>query len=99
MLSRVTFDEKVISEHDLDRGTRQRIDEPPTPYCHSPASSHGGTDDDDQHAHSTLSDVPGRIRGVNLLLEQDVASALSGGWGDAQAAGYTGEGTTGNAAH
>jgi hypothetical protein len=29
---RVKFDEEVIAEHDKDRGTRQKIDEPKTPY-------------------------------------------------------------------
>lgn len=28
----VEWDEKVIAEHDLERGTRMTIDEPPTPY-------------------------------------------------------------------
>ena len=28
----VHFDEHVIAEHDLDRGTRMKIDEPKTPY-------------------------------------------------------------------
>jgi hypothetical protein len=28
----VKFDEEVIAEHDKDRGTRQKIDEPKTPY-------------------------------------------------------------------
>ena len=28
----VKFDEETIAEHDQDRGTRQKIDEPKTPY-------------------------------------------------------------------
>ena len=28
----VKFDEVIIAEHDQDRGTRQKIDEPKTPY-------------------------------------------------------------------
>mmetsp|Transcript_95279 Transcript_95279/g.307094 ORF Transcript_95279/g.307094 Transcript_95279/m.307094 type:complete len:223 (+) Transcript_95279:89-757(+) len=36
---RVTFDEDQIALHDLDRGTRQKIDEPKTPWAGSPASS------------------------------------------------------------
>lgn len=35
---RVKWDEDVIAEHDLERGTRQVIDEPKTPYW-GPASS------------------------------------------------------------
>ena len=30
----VEWDEEVIAEHDLERGTRMTIDEPPTPYAH-----------------------------------------------------------------
>ncbi|GMH83738.1 hypothetical protein TrST_g5878 [Triparma strigata] len=29
---KITFDEEGIAEHDLTRGTRQKIDEPDTPY-------------------------------------------------------------------
>ena len=29
----VKFDEEIIAEHDKDRGTRQKIDEPKTPYA------------------------------------------------------------------
>jgi len=28
----ITWDEEAIAEHDKERGTRQKIDEPPTPY-------------------------------------------------------------------
>lgn len=28
----VHFDEEIIAEHDLDRGTRMKIDEPKTPF-------------------------------------------------------------------
>ncbi|CBZ53484.1 putative protein phosphatase inhibitor 2 [Neospora caninum Liverpool] len=28
----LTWDEEAIAEHDLERGTRMKIDEPPTPY-------------------------------------------------------------------
>jgi hypothetical protein len=28
----IKFDEAIIQEHDKDRGTRERIDEPKTPY-------------------------------------------------------------------
>eukprot|EP00927_Polykrikos_kofoidii_P057128 TRINITY_DN51236_c0_g1_i1.p1 TRINITY_DN51236_c0_g1~~TRINITY_DN51236_c0_g1_i1.p1 ORF type:complete len:290 (-),score=50.47 TRINITY_DN51236_c0_g1_i1:167-955(-) len=34
----VQWDEDNIAEHDKLRGTRQKIDEPPTPFVHSPAS-------------------------------------------------------------
>lgn len=32
----VRFDEEVIKEHDKDRGTRTKIDEPKTPYVNAP---------------------------------------------------------------
>jgi len=34
---RVTWDEASIAQQDLERGTRQKIEEPPTPWAHSPA--------------------------------------------------------------
>jgi protein phosphatase inhibitor 2 len=34
---KITWDEVTIAEHDLDRGTRQKIEEPETPY-HYPES-------------------------------------------------------------
>ena len=30
--TRIKWDEEIINEHDKERGTRQKIDEPPTPY-------------------------------------------------------------------
>jgi len=31
---RIKWDEEVIAEHDKERGTRQKIDEPPTPFAY-----------------------------------------------------------------
>lgn len=51
---RVTWDEKAIAEHDKERGTRQKIDEPDTPFIRSPqtaSDSEGGgplSSDDEQ---------------------------------------------------
>lgn len=45
--SRITWDEEVIAEHDKDRGTRQIIDEPPTPFHHHPAVSDKSEEYDD----------------------------------------------------
>ncbi|CAE7331158.1 unnamed protein product [Symbiodinium natans] len=36
--SHVSWDEENLAEHDKERGTRQKIEEPPTPFVHSPAS-------------------------------------------------------------
>lgn len=42
----VTWDEETIAEHDLLRGTRQKIDEPNTPFhyyaAHEEAAADGG---------------------------------------------------------
>merc|ERR1740138_1232954 len=35
----VTWDEDAIREHDKERGTRQKIDEPDTPFVRSPQSA------------------------------------------------------------
>ena len=40
---KITWDEEVIAEHDKERGTRQKIDEPMTPYNH-----YVPADDDDE---------------------------------------------------
>mmetsp|Transcript_43136 Transcript_43136/g.101329 ORF Transcript_43136/g.101329 Transcript_43136/m.101329 type:complete len:614 (+) Transcript_43136:82-1923(+) len=56
---RVTWDEKIIAEHDKERGTRQKIDEPDTPYIRSPqtaSDSEGGVvSSDEEHAQHRLS--------------------------------------------
>ncbi|CAE7194686.1 GST1 [Symbiodinium pilosum] len=36
--SHVSWDEANLAEHDKERGTRQKIEEPPTPFVRSPAS-------------------------------------------------------------
>eukprot|EP00927_Polykrikos_kofoidii_P050350 TRINITY_DN44266_c0_g1_i1.p1 TRINITY_DN44266_c0_g1~~TRINITY_DN44266_c0_g1_i1.p1 ORF type:complete len:591 (+),score=88.11 TRINITY_DN44266_c0_g1_i1:126-1898(+) len=51
---RVYWDEQIIAEHDKERGTRQKIDEPDTPFVRSPqkeSDSEGGpmSSDDEQH--------------------------------------------------
>ncbi|EGZ10769.1 hypothetical protein PHYSODRAFT_347553 [Phytophthora sojae] len=41
--ARVTWDEETIALHDLDRGTRMKIDEPNTPYhYYAESDEHGG---------------------------------------------------------
>eukprot|EP00448_Togula_jolla_P040295 CAMPEP_0170630894 /NCGR_PEP_ID=MMETSP0224-20130122/34286_1 /TAXON_ID=285029 /ORGANISM="Togula jolla, Strain CCCM 725" /LENGTH=211 /DNA_ID=CAMNT_0010959067 /DNA_START=82 /DNA_END=717 /DNA_ORIENTATION=- len=35
----VQWDEETIAEHDKERGTRQKIDEPPTPFVRSPEAA------------------------------------------------------------
>jgi len=38
-MSRIRWDEDTIAEHDKDRGTRMKIDEPDTPFVRSPEDS------------------------------------------------------------
>jgi hypothetical protein len=45
---KITWDEEVIAEHDKERGTRQKIDEPMTPYNH-----YVPADDDENDANGT----------------------------------------------
>merc|ERR1719379_2705096 len=35
----ITWDEQAIAEHDKERGTRQKIDEPDTPFVRSPMTA------------------------------------------------------------
>ncbi|KAJ1450611.1 hypothetical protein M885DRAFT_531927 [Pelagophyceae sp. CCMP2097] len=39
----ITWDEAIIAEHDLLRGTRQKIDEPDTPFCYSSEEKAGSS--------------------------------------------------------
>lgn len=69
---RVTWDEQAIAEHDKERGTRQKIDEPDTPFVRSPQtasdSEAGPASSDDEHRHFR---PPMRLpmKGVNWKLE------------------------------
>ncbi|KAF4728395.1 hypothetical protein FOZ63_026409, partial [Perkinsus olseni] len=47
---RIRFDEAVIAEHDLERGTRMTIDEPDTPFVRTPLSS-GESSEDSSSTH------------------------------------------------
>ncbi len=40
----ITWDEPTIAEHDKLRGTRQKIDEPSTPYHYGSGESSTGSD-------------------------------------------------------
>jgi hypothetical protein len=42
---RIRWDEETIAEHDKERGTRQKIDEPNTPFAHHPAAAEEETSD------------------------------------------------------
>merc|ERR1719197_2206386 len=50
---RVHWDEQAIAEHDKERGTRQKIDEPDTPWVRSPQTASDGeagpASSDDEH--------------------------------------------------
>ena len=37
-IKKIKWDEETIAEHDKERGTRQKIDEPPTPYAYGTES-------------------------------------------------------------
>lgn len=50
---RVHWDEECIAEHDKERGTRQKIDEPDTPFVRSPESS----DDEAEKAEKSVQPV------------------------------------------
>lgn len=100
--STIRWDEATIAEHDLDRGTRQRISEPKTPFhaaAHSPASTPGGGDDPAFAAGGGLGGsgaggggLPGTACSSGsssdgvTLSHPRLAAALAQGWDDGGAA-------------
>eukprot|EP00746_Dinoflagellata_sp_MGD_P020265 gnl/MRDRNA2_/MRDRNA2_147204_c0_seq1.p1 gnl/MRDRNA2_/MRDRNA2_147204_c0~~gnl/MRDRNA2_/MRDRNA2_147204_c0_seq1.p1 ORF type:complete len:383 (-),score=80.68 gnl/MRDRNA2_/MRDRNA2_147204_c0_seq1:48-1139(-) len=89
-LNRVTWDEIAIAEHDKERGTRQKIDEPDTPYIRSPMNE---SEDEDEFG--------GLSPKVLELDQKDVANKLSA-WmlhkqaGDSQRARRSSRGSSGD---
>jgi len=67
---RVHWDEKAIEEHNKERGTRQKIDEPDTPFVRSPqaaSDSEGGpASSDDDHRLSFRSSPMGPLAPTQL---------------------------------
>merc|ERR1740129_1180045 len=63
-------DEEVIAEHDKERGTRQKIDEPPTPW----ASDHSASDDEKKPGGEE--DKAGQGADLNCLDPLDLADRL-----------------------
>merc|ERR1719356_331946 len=59
----VHWDEQAIEEHNKERGTRQKIDEPDTPYVRSPqtaSDSEGASADERDPHHHKRSCGPGQ---------------------------------------
>jgi len=74
----LTWDEETIAEHDLERGTRQKIEEPNTPWMGSPA--HSGRE---SAIHSTTPDQKAEDGGLHpvfietpTLIEADLQERL-----------------------
>merc|ERR1712113_283869 len=51
------WDEETIAEHDKERGTRQKIDEPPTPFNRSPLSD----SEEEEHTGVDPAEVAARL--------------------------------------
>jgi protein phosphatase inhibitor 2 len=75
------WDEQVIEEHDLLRGTRMKIDEPNTPYTHYDSGSESDHSRPKSPAHQkpTLSwdNLQSRLDSVVAVQEQFAAAAAS----------------------
>ena len=72
---KITWDEEVIAEHDKERGTRQKIDEPNTPFHYVPA------DDDENDANGT--DQPRRSSFTSPPTSAEVGKGGAGAAADA----------------
>eukprot|EP00924_Labyrinthula_sp_SR-Ha-C_P000606 snap_masked-scaffold_27-processed-gene-4.33-mRNA-1 protein AED:0.47 eAED:0.47 QI:0/-1/0/1/-1/1/1/0/118 len=62
----ISFDEKVISEHDKLRGTREKIDEPDTPY---PNDDIGDITEQQQKVKEDLTAVKEQLENMNSVPE------------------------------
>lgn len=67
----VTWDEETIAEHDLLRGTRQKIDEPNTPYHY-----YGSDHEDDAEAGSHHDGEHGAVSPTRSLSGREHAPTL-----------------------
>ncbi|KAF4651846.1 hypothetical protein FOZ61_010116 [Perkinsus olseni] len=80
---RIRFDEAVIAEHDLERGTRMTIDEPDTPFVRTPLSSGESSEDSSsthggRGAHIRMGEVSSEARLQNLANGNHVADEDEG---------------------
>mmetsp|Transcript_54543 Transcript_54543/g.100957 ORF Transcript_54543/g.100957 Transcript_54543/m.100957 type:complete len:196 (+) Transcript_54543:56-643(+) len=72
----ITWNEENLAEHEKDRGTRQKIDEPPTPWVWSPAAA---SEDDERSGEAgsrsaSVARQPKQAQGVDPL---EVAARLA----------------------
>jgi len=65
-MGRVHWDEQVIAEHDKERGTRQKIDEPDTPFVRSPQTT--SDSEGDGHDSFRLQSSSGRAASSSSCL-------------------------------
>uniref|UniRef100_A0A7S0AN76 Protein phosphatase inhibitor 2 n=1 Tax=Pyrodinium bahamense TaxID=73915 RepID=A0A7S0AN76_9DINO len=74
----VRWDEATIAEHDKERGTRQKIDEPPTPFAWSPPSASEDSDAAGASPGSTPTrcGVPSSAVPLNAVDPAEVAARL-----------------------
>lgn len=66
----VTWDEETIAEHDLLRGTRQKIDEPDTPYHYY------GSDHENDGAAAAATGEHGAVSPTRSLSGKEGAPAI-----------------------
>lgn len=77
----ITWDEEAIAEHDKERGTRQKIDEPDTPFIRSPQSASDGesvlasSDDERRISFRESVEIPCLPGASMLRCERDKTSA------------------------
>jgi protein phosphatase inhibitor 2 len=63
----VKWDEEIIAEHDKERGTRQKIDEPPTPYRYG-SDDDNVDDDENKNVPMTAFSASGQGGDVHTLM-------------------------------
>ncbi|XP_049852633.1 protein phosphatase inhibitor 2-like [Schistocerca gregaria] len=70
-ISHITWDEDTIREHDKDRGTRQKIDEPKTPY------TEGYSSEEDNHSQKDDITSSSSYRSPGHLDQQELARQMA----------------------
>ncbi|KAJ1422742.1 hypothetical protein B484DRAFT_420834 [Ochromonadaceae sp. CCMP2298] len=80
---KIQWDEETIAEHDKERGSRQKIDEAPTPFRYGSESDQSECESDGERLGKTHTETSpgGSVKRVNFRSPSNSQTDLSGSWG------------------